>query len=161
MQIGQLMRGPGDGVGLARPCRMLDQVFAARPLGQHRRAQLSRGVQLVKARKDVADRLLFRVPLPPQIAARISSQLSRAQISSHRYAVRWLFGFSGLPAAPWSPLLKGKNRVSGPSSRAAIITSLSLTAKSTKALPGKASSGSGFLPFSTGLRSKRYWSTAS
>jgi hypothetical protein len=42
VQVGEEMRGPGDGVGLAGAGRVLDQVFAARPLGQHRGLQFAR-----------------------------------------------------------------------------------------------------------------------
>jgi hypothetical protein len=52
VQLGEEMRGPRDGVGLARAGRVLDQVLAARPVGKHRRLQLAGHVQLVKAGKD-------------------------------------------------------------------------------------------------------------
>ena len=54
MQVGEEVRRPGDGVGLARPGRVLDQVLAAGALVQHRGLQLPGRVELVVAREDHA-----------------------------------------------------------------------------------------------------------
>ena len=69
VQLGQEVRRPGNRVGLARTCRMLDQVLAARAVLQHRPLELARHVQLVVARKDDALDLLFLVALGDQVAA--------------------------------------------------------------------------------------------
>ena len=44
----------------------------------------------------------------------MSSQASRAQTRSHRYAVRWPSGFGGLPSPRSWPRLNGRNRVACP-----------------------------------------------
>ncbi len=59
-------------------------------------------------------------------------------------------GSAGCLLPPSWPLLKGRKRVTGPSSLVAIITSKLLTAKWTKAPLGNVRSGSGFCPLSLG-----------
>ena len=56
--------------------------------------------------------------------------------------MRWPFGLTGLPAAPLSPRLKGRNAEAAPASFVVMWTSLLLTAKWTRAPRGKLSSGS-------------------
>ncbi len=69
VQVGKEVRGPGDGVGLARPRRVLDQVLAAGALGLDGLLQLSRYGKLVVAREDVRGELLFVIALRYQVAA--------------------------------------------------------------------------------------------
>ena len=69
VQVGQEVRRPGDGVGLARAGRVLDQVLAARPFRQHGGLQLPRGVELVKAGEDDLLDLLLLVLLGDEVAA--------------------------------------------------------------------------------------------
>ena len=69
VQVGEEMRRPRDRVGLARAGRVLDQVFPARPFGEHGGAQLAGGVELVIAGEDQRLDLLLRVPLRDDVAA--------------------------------------------------------------------------------------------
>ena len=52
MQFGEKMGRPGDGVGFARTGRVLDEIFAARPVLEHGRLELARHVELMVAGED-------------------------------------------------------------------------------------------------------------
>ena len=69
VQLGEKMRGPGDGVGLARARRVLHQIFAARAVRQHGGLELARHIKLVVAGEDDLLDLLFLVPLGDEVAA--------------------------------------------------------------------------------------------
>ena len=69
VQLGQEVRRPGDGVGLARAGRVLDQVLAARAVLEHGGLQLARHVELVVAGEDDLLDLLLLVALGDQVAA--------------------------------------------------------------------------------------------
>ena len=57
------MGGPGDGVGFARPGRMLDEILAARAFFQNGGDQLPRNIELVVAWEDELLDLLLGVSL--------------------------------------------------------------------------------------------------
>ncbi len=69
VQLGQKVRRPGNRIGFARACAVLDQVLAAGAISQHSHLQLARDVQLVVAREDDFLDLLFLVALGNQVAA--------------------------------------------------------------------------------------------
>jgi hypothetical protein len=69
VQLGEEVRRPGDGVGLARARRVLDEVLAAGPVAQHRGLELAGHVELVEAREDEPDDLLLLVALGDEVAA--------------------------------------------------------------------------------------------
>ena len=69
MQLGQKVRRPGDGVGFARACTVLNEVLGAGAVGQHGCLQLAGHVQLVVARKDDGLNQLLLVPLGNQVPA--------------------------------------------------------------------------------------------
>ena len=69
VQISQEMRCPGDGIGFAGTGGMLDQILLPGALGQHRRQQLARGIELVIARENDLLDLLPAIALGHDIAA--------------------------------------------------------------------------------------------
>ena len=69
VQLGEEVRGPGDGVGLARTGRVLDQVLAARPILEHGGLKLAGHVELMVAGEDDLLDLLLLVALGDQVAA--------------------------------------------------------------------------------------------
>ena len=121
VQVGQEVRRPRDRVGLARAGRVLDQVLAARPFRQHGGLQLAGGVELVIAGEDELLDLLLLVLLRDEVAAEDFEPALALPDLLPEVAVGWPFGFSGLPAPPSSPLLKGRKRVAAPSSRVVIV----------------------------------------
>ena len=48
VQLGEKVRGPGDGVRLARAGRVLDEILAARSVREHGHLQFARHVELMK-----------------------------------------------------------------------------------------------------------------
>ena len=68
VQVREEVRRPGNRIGLARAGRVLDQVLAARPLGQRRLHQPAGGVELVIAREDDGLDLLLVVAHGDQVA---------------------------------------------------------------------------------------------
>ncbi len=88
---------------------------------------------------------------------RISSQLSRSQTSSHKYAVRCPFSVRRIARRAVVAFVEGQKFVPGPANLVVICTSELLTAKCTSAPVGKESKGStAFCPLGLGWRSKRY-----
>ena len=69
MQLGQEVCRPGDGVGLARTRRVLDQVLAARPVVEHGPLELAGDVELMVTGEDDVLDLLLLVALGDQVAA--------------------------------------------------------------------------------------------
>ena len=115
VQVGQEVRGPGDGVGLARARRMLDQVLAARPFVQHGGLELARGVELVEAGEDDLLDLLLLVLLGDQVAAEDFEPAFPLpdlfpQVGGAMPAVRVHAGCRPPPSSPW---LNGRNTVAG------------------------------------------------
>ena len=87
IEFDQLVRRPGDGVGLARAGRMLDEIGLARPMfprrgptgGAPRRAGGSGG----RRARFLASGSFF-LPMRTVKCSRMLARLSRCQISSHR-----------------------------------------------------------------------------
>ncbi|MDP2823093.1 MAG: hypothetical protein Q8O52_10520 [Sulfuritalea sp.] len=70
VQLGEKVRGPRDGVGLARAGRMLNEILAARPVVEHGRLELARHVELMVAGEDDLLDLLLLVALGDEVTAK-------------------------------------------------------------------------------------------
>ena len=99
VQVGQKVRAPRDGVGLARAGRMLNQVTLAGAVLQHVGHQRTRSVELVVARENHALQPLLVVALANQVAVQdVEPALSRPHffpqvgrreaVATHRVAGR-------------------------------------------------------------------------
>ncbi|MNP26044.1 hypothetical protein D3C76_1188790 [compost metagenome] len=80
------MGQPGNRVGFARPCRVLDQVLLTSPLLSHRGQQILNHFPLVIARKDhrlflllPPQLILFHLDLKVQIATQYPQEVIRLQ----------------------------------------------------------------------------------
>jgi hypothetical protein len=76
--------------------------------------QFACDVELVVARKDDAGDLLLVVLLRNQVAGLGSPARNRAARPAPTNKPSCAVGFTGLPAAPWSPRLNGRKKVAGP-----------------------------------------------